>query len=632
MTAFAGIVALGEAPIPSRWVETIQTVVAGLASARHAHIRKTSRAVFAHASQPSFSREGTLFAATIRLDNHTEIAAVGGASENAGDAECIRRIFERYGDTGIAKLLGAFAFAHWEEGAATLTLARDCIGERALFYHASDGFVFFATDLAVLLALPNVPRLLDERMLANFLALNHRERETTFYRGIVRVPSRTVVRITPGGTEQRHYWSPDVNPVPPFVRDEDYVSRARELFDQAVARSLRAAASPAIFLSGGFDSSAIAATAARLGVAEITGYTGLAPDDLDRPARPGWHLDERSKVEALARLYPSMRIVFVTPRGAHLRQSDSARFFPIRPIPQRGVANLGWFAQIEDVVAGNGHSVVLQGGLGNLTISWDGRFLLSHLLHQGSLFRLITAVREIAQTTHQSPLRVIAREAVRPLLPQALQRFLSRLRGFPLDDVSAFSLLRREIVDELDLRRQWHEQGFDPAYRIRGTSAQLRAHQIFDQLQLSRDVGGMDVDRGGIERRDPYSDRELIEFCLSVPETLFQRDGIKRWFARQVFADRLPPEILNENRRGEQAPNWFESLSARKPIIVEELERLQSSRLASRLIDLPRLKHLIDEWPKDVREAESRAREYRLGLDRAIHVGQFIRWVEGGNA
>jgi asparagine synthase (glutamine-hydrolysing) len=218
------------------------------------------------------------------------------------------------------------------------------------------------------------------------------------------------------------------------------------------------------------------------------------------------------------------------------------------------------------------------------------------------------------------------------LLPQALQRFLSRLRGFPLDDVSAFSLLRREIVDELDLRRQWHEQGFDPAYRIRGTSAQLRAHQIFDQLQLSRDVGGMDVDRGGIERRDPYSDRELIEFCLSVPETLFQRDGIKRWFARQVFADRLPPEILNENRRGEQAPNWFESLSARKPIIVEELERLQSSRLASRLIDLPRLKHLIDEWPKDVREAESRAREYRLGLDRAIHVGQFIRWVEGGNA
>jgi hypothetical protein len=71
---------------------------------------------------------------------------------------------------------------------------------------------------------------------------------------------------------------------------------------------------------------------------------------------------------------------------------------------------------------------------------------------------------------------------------------------------------------------------------------------------------------------------------------------------------------------------------ARKPIIVEAAERLEASPLASRLIDLPRLKRLIAEWPGDAVATEARIKEYCYGLDRAVHVGQFIRWVEGGNA
>ena len=133
------------------------------------------------------------------------------------------------------------------------------------------------------------------------------------------------------------------------------------------------------------------------------------------------------------------------------------------------------------------------------------------------------------------------------------------------------------------------------------------------------------------EERDPHSDRDLLEFCLAVPETLYRRNGVRRWFARQVFADRLPPVILNETRRGAQAPNWFESVNQRKPIFAAEIERIEASPLARRLIDVPRLKRLFSEWPKDAHEAQTRSAEYRYGLDRAVHVGQFIRWVEGGN-
>ena len=595
-------------------------------------VRQTARAVFVQTGGPPVSRANTLAAAAAHLDNRAEIAAALSAAPNADDADIAVGAFERDGDAGLARLLGTFALAHWDETAGELTLARDYMGYSPLFYHVGDHFAVFASLLADLLALPQAPRELDERMLANFLALNHRETESTFYRGIVRVPSRSVVRITAAGIERRHYWSPRLDAPAPYSRDADYIDRARELFDRAVTRSLRDAPRVAVHLSGGLDSSAVAATAARLGTAEIACYTGVPPADLDRPPRKGWYLDERPKVEALASMHPSLRVNFITPRGAHVRQSDPARFFPDLPVALRNVCNLGWFAQIDDAIAADGQRLVLTGTMGNMTLSWTGGFLLSSLLAGGRVVEMLRQARAIARSQGRNLARVIAAEAVMPLLPPAPHDALQRLRGVTPEDVDAFSLLRPQAVEALELRRQWRADGFDPTYALRGTSARLRAHQIFDQLQLARDIYSMRQALGEFEVRDPFCDRDLVEFSLAVPETLFRRDGIERWFARQVFADRLPPEIINETRSGEQAPNWFELLNARKAVIEGEVERIEASALASRLIDTERLKRLIAEWPADARAAQARMIEYRYGLDRAVHVGQFIRWVEGGNA
>lgn len=621
--SFAGLVIHQGAPV-SRRNEELLVRALGRGN-RGIQMQRCQQAVFVQAGV-RVAHRGAPFVASSRLDDRPWMSERAG-----GDNEYIRDQFEARGDAGIADLLGAFAFAHWDEPRRTLTLARDCLGQRALFFHVGQGFVAFASHLATLLALPDVPRELDERLLANFLALNHREREATFYRGICRVPSRTVVRITDKGVVQRHYWNPDFEAKSPCSTEADYIARARELFDRATARTLRETPRVAIRLSGGLDSSAIAATAARLGGCEVACYTGVPPADLDVQPRPGWYLDERGKVEALARLYPTLNINFIEPHGAHRRQSDPTRFFADVPVASRNVSNLGWFAQIDDALAAHGHRVGFNGSLGNMTLSWDGRFSLAVQMQKGRLLSLLADARAIARNTKNSVPRVLAAEGVMPLLPPFLQRAIGRMRGFAEEDVSPFSLLRRDVVDDLDLRGQWREDGFDPLYRSRGTSARLRAHQIFDQSQFSRDIVAMRSATDGLEWRSAYNDRELIEFSLAVPETLFRRKGIPRWFARQIFADRLPPEILHETRRGAQAPNWFESLDARKPIIVAEVERLASSRLASRLIDLERLKRLVTEWPSDAREAQARELEYRLALDRAVHLGQFIRWVEGGN-
>src|SRR6202035_108099 len=142
------------------------------------------------------------------------------ASELAGtpDELLVRRTIERAGEAGIARMLGAFAFARWDAEAGRLLLGRDCLGNRPLFFHRGRGFVAFATSLNTLLALPQVPREIDEIALAHFLALNLSEERRTFYRGIERVPSRSVVAIDRDGTSHRRYWTPNLDGAPPYRR------------------------------------------------------------------------------------------------------------------------------------------------------------------------------------------------------------------------------------------------------------------------------------------------------------------------------------------------------------------------------------------------------------------------------
>jgi asparagine synthase (glutamine-hydrolysing) len=72
-------------------------------------------------------------------------------------------------------------------------------------------------------------------------------------------------------------------------------------------------------------------------------------------------------------------------------------------------------------------------------------------------------------------------------------------------------------------------------------------------------------------------------------------------------------------------------LNARRHEFASDIERFEASALASRMLDLPRLKRLVAEWPKDEQAAQARASEYNLAFARGMHIGRFIRWVEGGN-
>jgi asparagine synthase (glutamine-hydrolysing) len=646
MNAFAGFVALDGAPIASEAEASAARAVTALHAGRTVTRRVAGAAFVQRVASADAPLSGeahlltgadgcSLFAALARLDNREELAAelgLGGAElAQASDARLLRSMHERFGDDGVARCLGAFAFALWDADARRLTLGRDCLGTRPLFYHRGPQFVAFATTLRGLLTLPGVPRAIDELALAQFIAVNHREQQHTLYRGIERVPGRTLVTIDRGGTRSRKYWTPDFDAPPPYTREEDYIERARELLDIAVAAATRDTPRVAIATSGGLDSSAIAATAARLGLAEsITCFCAVPPPGTQIDVGPSRYLDERDKVEALARMHPALTVRFVAPERDDPWTEDDTRYFARASLPSLGPAGLG--RHLADAIEAAGHRVALIGNYGNFGLSWAGQLSLVALLRRGQLNTFAQELRAVARESDRSLARTFAGDVIIPTAPPWMRRVINRLRGRDPDSVAQHSALNPDFIAEAGLARQWREQGFDPWFGPRDTNAaRWRAARVFDHNQYVSDIRAMSGEIVGHEARDPHADRRLLEFALAVPEPMFRQGGVPRSFARRVLADRLPREIIDERRRGANNPAWFRSLNVKRADLARDIERMEASPLVRRLIDLPRLKRLMAQWPKDAQAAESRVGEFRFALARGVHVGRFIRWVEGGN-
>lgn len=573
-----------------------------------------------------------------RLDNREELAKALeiGPTESASlsDITIINRMFERWGDAGLARCLGGFSFACWNRATQQLTLGRDCVGQRVVFFHRTEHFAVFSDILAVLLALPEVPREIDEAVLADFLALAWHEPRRTLYRGIERTPSRSLVTIDTSGARHRIYWQPNLDAYSHLRRDEDYIEQARTLFDQAVMCTISGKRKVAISLSGGLDSSAVAATVARLGCTEqIDCYTNVALPDWQVELGPDQYRDERDKVEALGRMYPQLNLHFLAPTEPHPHYHDERRAFAVTPLPILAPAQAAWTMHLGDAALRDGHATLLVGARGNAGLSWEGCNSLSLLLCDGTWASFLSELFRISRQSGRNVVRVFAANVLLPVGPEWLRRLAHRLRGRDPDDIAHYCALNPDFVAEHKLLDQWRKHGFDNWFQSRGwSSVPSRIHHTFDNVAPHGDGSGARRELGGLDFRDPHGDRRVLEFALAVPESLYRRNGVSRAFARAVFADRLPPEILHEHRRGAAGGGpWFRMLNTRRQDFAAEIERFENSALASRLLDLPRLKRLLNDWPKDENSAQHRQSDYNLAFARGMHVGRFIKWVEGGN-
>jgi asparagine synthase (glutamine-hydrolysing) len=180
------------------------------------------------------------------------------------DAALLLAAYKRWGADCVDHMIGDFVFAVWDGHRKTLTLARDHMGQRHLFYHRGDGFFVFAAEIKGLWALPAVPRAMVEAKIGRGLLLDApTDIGATVYEGIRAVPGGAVLTVdAEGAITWRRYWEPHADPAHVGRDEAYYVETYRRVLTEAVeCRLRRATTSAGLLMGGGFDSSAIGALA-----------------------------------------------------------------------------------------------------------------------------------------------------------------------------------------------------------------------------------------------------------------------------------------------------------------------------------------------------------------------------------
>ncbi len=306
------------------------------------------------------------------------------------------------------------------------------------------------------------------------------------------------------------------------------------------------------------------------------------------------------------------------------------RAFTAVGLPILTAHNFGWFAALQDRVGANGHRVLLTGEDGNFSLGWPGRNLLHRLVAGGHWLR---AAREVAATRRVTgrPLwQTVRQSIVAPFVPAALRRARRSWSGIGAG-LEHYTFLAPAFAREHRTIERIEEIGGWRADLRWGDTFAGRAHWLIDGNDLVRGLKAQLLAFHGIEMRAPLGDARLVEFCLNVPEEHFMRDGRPRALQRDVIADRVPPEIYASYKHGEQAPEWFDRLTARRGAILADIEKIAQSPLASRAVDVDALRAAARHWPTDAQSARGADAKFRYGFASAVHLGNFICWFEGGN-
>jgi asparagine synthase (glutamine-hydrolysing) len=191
----------------------------------------------------------------------SELEKRGHAFHSASDTEVLPHLYEEYGDDMLRKLNGMFAFALWDSKRRRLVIARDRFGEKPLYWGVFDNTLLFASEPKVLLANRSVKPSLNLQALRQYLSFDYVPAPLSIYQGINKLPAAHKLTLEHGRVNVECYWRLSYETADPLPNEDEAAEHLRELLADAVRMRLVSDVPLGVLLSGGVDSSTIAALA-----------------------------------------------------------------------------------------------------------------------------------------------------------------------------------------------------------------------------------------------------------------------------------------------------------------------------------------------------------------------------------
>jgi asparagine synthase (glutamine-hydrolysing) len=578
-------------------------------SAALGHLAFNTSPQSAREPQPHADREGSLvITADARLDNRAELCRQLGLSGPgrgpAGDATLILEAYRQWGDDCAERLLGDFAFAIWDARRRRLYCARDHAGIRPLCYHHRGPVLVFASLPGPVARAAAVRRRLDRKRVADYLVqgLEARDRVSTFFEDIFRLPAAHALVFENGRVSTREYWRPDPGFRVELGSDAEYLEAFREVFTQAVADRLTGRRPVASMLSGGLDSSTI------VGVArELEGARGRLPFGVfSGVSEPSEQCVETSFIHRVI-AHGGLEPYEVSPQRGLDPDGRLCVVMDHVEEPWDTMGTMSWF--LYRAARERGHEAMLDGVDGDLVASLPESYP-GALARSG---RLLTSWREYRhQSINYYRSKPSAWKYLRLARTSLAPRFLRRRKrdltaGRRLSQAIDHSLISAEFANEIALGDLLEEHDIACALvRPAGLRQACVNRVTAPYLVAANERTWRKAVAQGIEPRKPFLDKRVIEFCLGLPWNQKARNGWSKYIVRRLAEEHLPPEVAW--RRGWEHLGWRFTearLLRDRDQIIETLER-NRQRLAG-FVDMHKYQQIVDTF-RTQRQADERVR------------------------
>ncbi len=577
---------------------------------------------------------GTLLTAAARLDNRDELCELFGIQSperpSMPDGRLVALAFERFGEETPRHLLGDWAFAAWDESNRRLFLARDHLGNTGLFYLHKPPLFAFASTPKALLALPEVPEILDEWHLARHLGLFQGEEEEwsdTFWKDIrLLLPSHSL-SVTPLGLALRKYWSLDEAQLLNFAKDEEYLEGFIAHFRRAVRVRLRSNRPVGTQLSAGLDSGSVTALAAEALIQEgrtLPAFTSVPIYTSDHLV-PGSLSDEWPMAHTVAQQYSNIEHIPIRAEGVSPLQA-AYDVLALIGCPIHAAANMYWIQAIHQEAQRLGLGVLLTGQMGNGGVSWSGETnKIYYDLLNGRINHALRALKTYREMHGVSWYLAIRRHLLGPMLGPIWHRSqkLAQSREAPLRDRSAIhpDFARRIGIEDAMKRDRGGQES------ARRSSSEWKRRRI---IEVNAPLWYIHHHKGAASRmdvRDPTGDVRLLMFCFGLPDEQFSRDGGERMLLRRAAAGVIPEKIRWNVVRGKQAADIGLRLMDYRQEMEDAMGLLEASTAASSYMDIGILRKVWKDLLKEVTpDTNRRAASILL---RGVMAGLFIIRLSG---
>lgn len=527
--------------------------------------------------QPMASADGALrLVFNGEIYNHLEIRAElerqGHVFQTRCDTEVLIYGFRQWGAGLVERLEGQFAFALWDAPARELWIFRDRMGQKPLFYaRLPDGTLAFASEAKALVCHPDLlAPAVDDAALASYLTYEYIPDDLCIFRGVEKLPAGHSLRFQAGRGDPRlgvsQYWDVPVGEEP--IAWDEAVARFTELFDRAVERRLMADVPLGIFLSGGLDSSAVAASVVRCRPPESVDTFAIGFDDpsFDESAHARLvanhlgtrHHEQKFAVSTLREVLPRVVEGLDEPFG----DASLLPTFLLSEFTRRHVTV---------ALGGDGGDELL---LGYPTFQAERAAAPFRRLPGPMRRGLAAAIRSLPVSTRNFSLDFVAKSFVRGVdfdTPIRHALWLGSVIPGTDDDPLAPDLRAKFDFESVlePIRRAWRAGS--------GASDPLDAlSYLYCKTYLAEDILHK-VDRASmavsLEARSPFLDRDLVEFVARLPRRFKMRGMTSKVILKKAFADRLPPSTPKRKKKGFGIPvaRWFQG--PLRPLLEDKLGR-----------------------------------------------------------